>query len=73
MLIGFIEFEGTIPLSELSLTCVVKYLSLYKEMSLQSGGAILGPPGAPGAPVSVVVPQVNPSNCAVRDTSKKAC
>lgn len=42
-------------------------------MSLQSGGAILGPPGAPGAPVSVVVPQVNPLKCAVRNSSKQAC
>ena len=24
-------------------------------MSFQSGGAILGPPGAPGAPVSIII------------------
>lgn len=33
-----------------------------QKNSLQSGGAILGPPGAPGAPVSIiiVVPEANP-------------
>lgn len=34
----------------------------------QSGGAILGPPGAPGAPVSIiiVVPEANPVHCAAK-------
>lgn len=36
-------------------------------MSFQSGGAILGPPGAPGAPVSIimVMPEANPLQCTV--------
>lgn len=36
-------------------------------MSFQSGGAILGPPGAPGAPVSkiIAVPKANPLQYAV--------
>lgn len=36
--------------------------NIKKKNSLQSGGAILGPPGAPGAPVSIiiVVPEANP-------------
>ena len=36
-------------------------------MSFQSGGAILGPPGAPGAPVSVVSPEADPLQCAVKE------
>lgn len=34
-------------------------------MSFQSGGVILGPPGAPGAPVRVIiaVPEANPLQC----------
>lgn len=36
-------------------------------MSFQNGGAILGPPGAPGAPVSVVLPKANPLLCAVEE------
>jgi len=33
-----------------------------KQMSFQSGGAILGTPGAPGAPVRIimVMPEANP-------------
>lgn len=36
-------------------------------MSFQSGGAILGHPGAPGAPVSIimVLPEANPLQCTV--------
>lgn len=36
-------------------------------MSFQNSGAILGPPGAPGAPVSVVLPKANPLLCAVEE------
>lgn len=36
-------------------------------MSFQNGGAILGPPGAPGAPVSVVLPKANPLLCTVEE------
>lgn len=34
-------------------------------MSFQSGGAILGPPGAPGAPVRIIfaLPEANPLQC----------
>lgn len=34
-------------------------------MSFQSSGAILGPPGAPGAPVRIIfaVPEANPLQC----------
>lgn len=50
------------------LTHIVKYIVLtFKTMSFQSGGAILGPPGAPGAPVSIIIvmPEANPLQCAV--------
>lgn len=42
-------------------------------MSFQSGGAILGPPGAPGAPVSIiiVVPEANPLQSAVDTPAHK--
>lgn len=42
------------------------------KMSFQSGGAILGPPGAPGAPVSIiiVVPEANPLQCAAEHQHK---
>lgn len=35
------------------------------NMSFQSGGAILGPPGAPGAPVIIIfaVPEANALQC----------
>lgn len=34
-------------------------------MSFQSGGAILGPPGAPGAPVRIIcaMPEANSLQC----------
>lgn len=36
-------------------------------MSFQSGGAIIGPPGAPGAPVRIIIvmPEANPLQYAV--------
>lgn len=38
-------------------------------MSFQSGGAILGPPGAPGAPVSIIIvmPEANPLQCTMEE------
>lgn len=61
-----------------SIKCVVYHLQRYRQerasacvnvskyVSFQSGGAILGPPGAPGAPVSriIVLPEANPLQCA---------
>lgn len=53
---------------KMCLTHIVKYIVVtLKKMSFQSGGAILGPPGAPGAPVSIIIvmPEANPLQCSV--------
>lgn len=49
------------------LTHIVKYIVITLKMSFQSGGAILGPPGPPGAPVSIIIvmPEANPLQCTV--------
>lgn len=47
--------------------CVIHNVITFKNIYFQSGGALLGPPGAPGAPVStfIVMPKVNPLHCTV--------
>lgn len=72
----FVRKESVLVV-KMHLTHIVKYTVLtLKIMSFQSGGAMLGPPGAPGAPVSIIIvmPEANPLYSVLgRNTSTQAC